>query len=182
MVGTPITLMNRTEPVPGMPDTEPMGILEDILVQGNRIVGADGLGIIARGLSPSRISDNTIMGIRRRAPFPGLTWDGYEHRWEEANGSAIWVSPGSDGNEIAGNRFEDIAAAAVYVEGDSNRVELQNAGDTVRDLGSGNRVSGPAGAREPTADPSPTRILEAGRLGFHPLLHPAGDTAGRQQQ
>lgn len=140
MVGAPITLMNRTEPTPGPPETDREGILEDILVEGNHIAGAEGLGILVQGVSRSRIAGNTIAGIQRRTPFPGITWDGVEQRWEGANGSAIWISPGSDGNEIVGNTFQDIAASAVVIEGDSNRVELADTGDAVRDLGTGNEV------------------------------------------
>jgi hypothetical protein len=45
------------------------------------------------------------------------------------------------GNRIVGNTFEDIAAIAVVVEGTSNQVALRGADDTVRDLGTGNRVT-----------------------------------------
>jgi pimeloyl-ACP methyl ester carboxylesterase len=156
MVGAPITLMNQTEPIPGvgLPDSDTQGILEDILVQGNRIVGGEGLGILVQGVSRSRIAGNTIAGIQRRAPFPGITWDGFEQRWDAANGSGIWISPGSEGNEIVGNVFEDIASAAVFLEGDSNRVVLQEAADAVRDLGTGNRVN---------------RFVEAGGARLHYL-------------
>ncbi|HUG39837.1 MAG TPA: DUF4440 domain-containing protein, partial [Longimicrobiales bacterium] len=89
----------------------------------------------------NRVADNTITGIRRREPFPGnVLWGIHEEQWRHANGSAIWVSPGSDGNEIVGNTFEDVAAAAVVIEGDSNHVELHSALDAVRDLGRANRV------------------------------------------
>jgi len=63
--------------------------------------------------------------------------------WADANGSGIWISPGSDGNEIIGNTFEDVASHAIVLEDDSNRVETRSSSDTVRDLGSGNRVTGP---------------------------------------
>ncbi|MGI9037471.1 MAG: alpha/beta fold hydrolase [Gemmatimonadota bacterium] len=167
MVGAPITLMNTTEPREGMPEADSDGILENILVQGNRIVGAEGLGILIQGASRSRIVDNTIAGIERRSPFPGLTWDGFPQQWEGANGSGIWLSPGSDGNEIAGNTFEDIEANAVVVEGDSNRVDLRNADDDVRDLGSGNEVSGPAG--EPAEPRYEEKLIEAGGVRLYYL-------------
>lgn len=143
MVGTPITLMNITEPMPGMPETEMVGILEDILVQGNRIIGAEGLGIMVQNVSDSRIAENRIIGVVRRNPFPGITWDGAEQQWQDANGSGIWISPGSNGNEIIGNTFEDIASHSVFIEGDSNRVELNTKNDEVQDLGNANRVCGP---------------------------------------
>lgn len=148
MVGTPITLMNRGEPTPGVPEVDTEGVLEEILVQGNQIVGAEGLGILIQGASRSRIAGNTIVEIQRRDPFPGITWDGFEPRWEAAIGSAIWVSPGSDHNEIAGNTFEEVASAAVFLEGDDNRVELRSADDSVRDLGNGNEVTASDGAGE----------------------------------
>lgn len=141
MVGVPITLMSIDQPLPGMPDAETEGVVENIVIEGNRLIGAEGLGILVNG-SRNRISGNTITGIQRREPFPGITWIGRDYTtWEVANGSAIWVSPGSEENEIAGNIFEDIAASAVVVEGDDNRVELRSADDAVHDLGSGNRVT-----------------------------------------
>jgi prolyl oligopeptidase len=159
MVGAPITLMNNTEPMEGISEADSDGILENILVQGNRVLGAEGLGILVQNASNSRIAGNIISGIERRDPFPGITWDGFEQRWEAANGSAIWISPGSDRNEIVGNTFEDIAGDAIVLEGESNRVEVQGAGVALRDLGRGNRVLAPtdsigrpvevAGARAP---------------------------------
>lgn len=140
MVGAPITLMNRTEPGPGVSEAETEGVLEDVLVTGNLIIGAEGLGILVQGVSRSQITRNTITGIQRRDPFPGITWDGFAQQWEVANGSGIWLSPGSAENEIVGNSIENVAAYAVVVEGDSNRVETWSARDSVRDLGSGNRV------------------------------------------
>jgi parallel beta-helix repeat protein len=145
MVGAPITLMNRTEPMPGMPEADTEGVLEDIVVEGNQIVGAEGLGIVVQGVSRSRIAGNTISGIQRRSPFPGLTWDGFEQRWENANGSGIWISGESDENEVVGNTFRDVAASAVVIEGDRNTVELADPADSVRDLGTGNLVSRAAG-------------------------------------
>jgi len=94
-------------------------------------------------VSRSRIADNVFTGIRRRTPFPGLTWSSEPSIWQVANGSAIWLSPGSDENEISGNTFEDVASHAIVLESDNNRVETQSSSDTVRDLGSGNRVTVP---------------------------------------
>jgi hypothetical protein len=139
--------MNRTVPLPGMPDEDADGILEGIVVEGNQIIGAEGLGILLDGVSGSRIAGNSLVGIQRRVPFPGLTWDGSDPRWESANGSGIWISPGSDENEIVGNSFRDIAADAVVLEGSRNRVELADPAVSVRDLGSGNGVVRPAGNR-----------------------------------
>jgi hypothetical protein len=112
----------------------------DILIQGNQIVGAEGLGILIQNASPNRIAENRITGIQRQPPFPGITWDGYEQQWEDANGSGIWVSSGSNGDEIVGNTFEEVASHAVFIEGDSNRVEMHDLEDKVRDMGSGNQI------------------------------------------
>jgi parallel beta-helix repeat protein len=115
--------------------------IEDNLIEGNRITGGVGVGIALNRASGNRILDNTISGITVGDPSLG-----------EANGAGLWLSPASDGNEIAANIFEDIAASAVVLEGDSNRVELRSADDAVRDLGTGNRVTRAAGApRESSA-------------------------------
>lgn len=116
-------------------DGDPIQI-EDNLIERNRITGGV-VGIALNRASDNRILDNTITGITVRDPSPG-----------EANGAGLWLSPGSDGNEIAANIFEDIASHAVVIEGDSNRVELRSTSDRVRDLGSGNRVSGPGSSTE----------------------------------
>jgi hypothetical protein len=115
------------------------GRIERTIVEGNRIQGADGLGIQLILASGSKVIDNTISRVRVRDPFPGNDTD--TERWKAANGSAIWVSPGSDENEILGNTFAEIAGSAVHVEGDRNRVELGGIGDTVRDQGRENRVT-----------------------------------------
>ena len=145
MVGTPISLANNTVQYrPGTSATATEGILEDILVEGNRVIGAEGLGIRIQNASHNRIMGNTVARIERRVPFPGNTWDSAAPTWttwDVANGSAIWVSSGSEENEIVDNSFEDIAAFAVFLEGDNNQVKLRSASDTVRDLGSGNRVT-----------------------------------------
>lgn len=45
------------------------------------------------------------------------------------------LSPGSNGNEIKGNKFENIAALEVFIEGQGNRVEYIKTTDSIRDLG-----------------------------------------------
>lgn len=139
MVGVPITLMSINQPLPGIPEADAEGVIENIVIERNRLIGAEGLGILVDG-SHNRISGNTITGIQRREPFPGITW-GLPAEWEAANGSGIWISPGSNGNEITGNIFEDIAGFSVFIEGDSSQVILREANDVVRDLGTGNRIS-----------------------------------------
>jgi parallel beta-helix repeat protein len=110
--------------------------LEDNLIEGNLIVGAEGLGIEIRNASRNRIVNNTVTGVVRREPFPGNALaalpvlGGDPEAWREANGSGIWISPGSDENEVIGNTFEDIAGQPVFLEGDRNRVEPAAESDT----------------------------------------------------
>jgi pimeloyl-ACP methyl ester carboxylesterase len=141
--------------------------ITNVLIQDNRVLGGDGLGIQLVSASGNRVIDNHVSGIRRRSPFPGLTWGDDPNRWREANGSGIWASSGSDGNEIVGNTFEDIAGAAVVLEGDSNRVEIRTASDSVRDLGSGNQVSGPGA--ESAAPSHEEKFVDAGGVRLHYL-------------
>ncbi|HUE76345.1 MAG TPA: amidohydrolase family protein, partial [Longimicrobiales bacterium] len=107
-----------------------------------------GLAIQLVGASRNRIVGNTITGVRPREPFPGNTMIDDPEPWRDANGSGIWISPGSDGNVVAGNAFEDVAAYEVFIEGDSNRVEIRSASDEWGDLGTGNRVTEPDPASE----------------------------------
>ena len=142
-VGIPIALLNYPE---AFGQTEPgrESFLEDNLIEGNRIIGADGLGFEVLHASRNRIVNNTISGIAVRNPFPGNALGPRGEtgalEWREADGAGIWLSPGSDENEIAGNTFDGIASYAVVLEGDRNRVETHGSGDSVRDVGSGNRV------------------------------------------
>jgi parallel beta-helix repeat protein len=143
LLGTPLIL--------GHPSGE--GAFEDNLIEGNHIVGAEGIGIEVRNASRNLIVNNTITGVVRRQPFPGNWNSEPDQVWREANGSGIWLSPGSNENEIAGNVFEDIAGDAIVLEGDRNRVETRSTSDGIRDEGSGNlilmasSING-AGARE----------------------------------
>jgi len=133
LVGTPLVL--------GNPSGE--GVIEDNLIEDNRIMGAEGIAIEVRNASRNRIVNNTITGVVRRHPFPGNWNPDLDQAWRDANGSGIWLSPGSDENEIVGNTFEDVASHAIVLEGDNNRVETRSSSDTVRDLGIGNRVTVP---------------------------------------
>jgi parallel beta-helix repeat protein len=154
LVGYPIVLLNIPATTGEAVEAGQEPLIEDNVIEGNRILGAEGLGIMVQHASRNRIAGNTIAGIRPRDPFPGNDLHiGMSPQWEVANGAGIWISPGSDGNEIAGNTFEDVASYAVFLEGDNNRVELRSAGDTVRDLGTGNRISGPTGSAGAVAPP-----------------------------
>jgi parallel beta-helix repeat protein len=115
------------------------GAVEESVVEGNSVTGAHGVGIELVRASGNRIANNTVSDIRRRERFPGNVV-GSVPEWADANGSGIWVSPGSDGNEIVGNTFETIASHAIVLEGEHNRVETRRVSDTVRDVGRGNTV------------------------------------------
>jgi pimeloyl-ACP methyl ester carboxylesterase/ketosteroid isomerase-like protein len=161
LVGTPLIL--------GHPSDE--GAFEDNLVEGNRIIGAEGVGIEGRNASRNRIVNNTITGVLRREPFPGNWNSELDQAWRAANGAGIWLSPGSDENEIAGNSFDDITTHAIVLEGDRNRVKTGGASDAVHDLGSGNRVTVP-GIRPDVQDRSDSirsRFFHSDGLRLHYL-------------
>jgi parallel beta-helix repeat protein len=134
VVGVPLALVG-TPVVTGR-----AGVIEDNLIEGNRVIGAEGIGIEISNSSRNRIVNNEITGVLAREPFPGNTLRPTP-QWRDANGAGIWISPGSDENEIAGNPFANIAAHAVVLAGDRNRVETRRATDSVRDLGRSNRVT-----------------------------------------
>jgi len=133
IAGVPLLLYSGTR------DGADPGILEDNLIEGNRILGADGLAIEVVRAARTRIVGNSITGVMAREPFPGNTL-GHGPGWRVANGAGMGVSPGSEENEIVGNTFENIASHAIVIEGDRNRVELRSGSDAVRDLGRGNVV------------------------------------------
>jgi parallel beta-helix repeat protein len=121
--------------------SQPMRV-EDNLVEGNHIIGAEGVGIDITHASRNRVINNTIAGMRPRLPFPGNTL-GAAQDWDEANGAGIWVSSGSDENEVVGNSFEDIATYTIVLRGSRNIIQTRSAGATVLDLGTGNQLNGP---------------------------------------
>jgi parallel beta-helix repeat protein len=129
VVGVPLHLVNFPAVEPetyGDPEEAAPAVIEDNLIEGNRVLGAEGIGIELVHASRNRLVGNTITHIEARASFPGTALL-YPVLWRDANGAGIWVSPGSEENEIAGNIFEDIANAAVVIEGDRNRVETRGA-------------------------------------------------------
>jgi hypothetical protein len=129
--GVPMALLNGV-----MGD----GAIEETLVEGNRVVSAVGLALEVVGATGTRISGNTFDGVHRRTPFPGNTLLPPTPGWGQVNGAAIWISPGSDANEIVGNLFRRLDGPAVALDGDRNRVRLDHPDDQVRDRGRGNRV------------------------------------------
>ncbi len=148
-VGVPIALLNFPEAL-AYNAAGQESFIENNIIEGNEITGAEGLGIEILYSSQNRILNNTIEDITVREPFPGNVMDPRKDKleWEKANGSGIWISPGSSGNEIIGNTFENIASYAVFLEGDSNRVVMPNLDNEMKDLGAGNdentnRYTGP---------------------------------------
>ena len=98
------------------------GAVTDVLVENNTIVGGFGLGIQLQQASNNRLIGNRISGIQKRDPFPGLTWGEDATVWEEANGSGIWLSVGSDENLLEGNVIENAATTPVTDEGQANTI------------------------------------------------------------
>ena len=137
--GTAIRLHGQ----PGSTPDEPAGRVTDVLVENNRLSGGFGLAVQLRNASSNRLVGNRITDIRRRDPFPGLTWGEDPTVWKDANGSAIWISAGSDLNQLEGNSFEGIEASAVMIQGDENEVTLGDEESKVEDRGQGNQIRRP---------------------------------------
>jgi parallel beta-helix repeat protein len=161
--GVPLLLFVAPVGDRSVPNPEDRGSIEENVIEGNRVVGAEGLGMAIYGASRNRIANNTISGITRQERNLLALERIPDEQWRVVTGSGIWISPGSDENEIAGNIFEDIASHAVVLEGDRNRVETRSASDIVRDLGSGNRVdAAAAGASASEAEaPDALEVLRA---------------------
>ncbi len=130
LVGVPIRLQNA------FTADSSNTYISNNLIENNRILGAEGVGLELLNASGNVIRNNTFSDIIIRQPFPGNVV-GDHPRWEAANGSAIWLSPQSAKNEITGNQFNAIEQYSLYIESDSNSVAI-NAGDSVRNQGNGN--------------------------------------------
>ena len=104
----------RWMPEGGWPTELMDGDVAGNFVEGNRIVGAIGIGIELVHASGNRVADNEIEVRPARTPEEraGLEWGGNlgpglwldRDNFDETNGSSIWLSPGSDENEIIGNQ------------------------------------------------------------------------------
>jgi hypothetical protein len=127
-------------------------LLSHTLVQGNRILGAEGAGIFVYRTVRNRIVNNTVTDIVPAQSTP--VWFG------EGNGSGVWISPESRDNRLLNNRFAAVPAEEVILEGDHNQVATTSASDVVRDLGLGNRITGP-GSVVTTAAPAGVRARAA---------------------
>lgn len=100
------------------------GRVIEVLIENNRVHGGSGLGIELLHGSNNRLIGNEISGIRKRDPFPGLTWFDDATAWEDANGTGIWISAGSENNHLEANRFDNIEVSTVVDDGDGNEVIL----------------------------------------------------------
>lgn len=109
MVGVPITILGY-----GDGDVAP-GRFEGSVVEGNRVEGAEGVGLEIMNAPGIRVAGNYVSGIRMRTPFPGNPSGGFP-QWEDANGAAIWIGPGSDGAEIGENTFADVARWEIFID------------------------------------------------------------------
>jgi parallel beta-helix repeat protein len=127
------------------------GPLEHNVVEGNHIHGSEGQGIVVYFSGPNRIVNNTVTDITMTAaPPPG---------WGEADGVGVWIA-GSHATQLLNNRFTDVEGNEVVLQGNYNHVATRSASDVVRDLGVGNRVTGP-GSVVTTAAPAGARAAAA---------------------
>jgi uncharacterized protein len=139
--GVPIALNDyAAEPAGADGDDGVASPIYGNVVEGNRIIGGPGPAIQLQGASGNRIIHNTISGTGLRGTYPGDTFS-RPPPGPDANGAGIWISRGSDENEVVGNVFEDVAGHTMVIEGDRNRVEMRAASNIVHDLGSGNQVT-----------------------------------------
>jgi hypothetical protein len=115
------------------------------LIEGNHIDGVQGQGMYAYRGSRIRVVNNTIHDVVRSQYTVGYLG--------ESNGAGTWLSPESTENRIQANLFAGNEAGDVVLEGDYNHVATRSASDVVRDLGIGNRVTGP-GSVVTTAAPA----------------------------
>jgi hypothetical protein len=110
------------------------GLLTDNLVEGNRIDGSFGNAVIVLAGERTHVVNNTITDVVVTLPF---------QPWLGGNGSGVWISEESGENRILNNTFADIEAEEVVLDGNYNHVATTSVSDVVRDLGTGNRVTGP---------------------------------------
>jgi hypothetical protein len=113
--------------------------LAGTLIEGNEIIDGEGLGISLKGGFQSRIVGNRIVGVAAREPFPGNTVGIDDEPWRHANGSGIWLSATSSGNQILENSFEGIHAFSVVIDGSDNTVVLTASDPSILDRGLRNR-------------------------------------------
>jgi parallel beta-helix repeat protein len=142
------------------------GLVEHNLVQGNRILGSEGLGVGLWNSDRNRIVNNTITGVTSTGQFPPVLG--------QSDGTGVSVLGQSRENQILNNTFAAVESYEVLLEGAYNHVATRSASDVVRDLGVGNRVTGPgsvvttaapAGASTATATERVEAAVERERFG-----------------
>ena len=109
-------------------------------IERNRILGAEGAGIVLVHASANRVLDNTVVGVIRKKPDPHRP-SGHRQKPSPGNGAGIWIMTGSDRNRLTGNGFQDIAGPFIVLQGNHNTVRIHSDRDKVRDLGTGNRIT-----------------------------------------
>jgi hypothetical protein len=120
------------------------------LIQGNHIHRTEGLGIVVLGGAHVRVTNNDISDVTTSPSAP-------IEFFAEADGAGVWLWLGSQ-NQVLNNRFANVASDEVFLDGsDYNHVVIQSAIDVVRDLGIGNRITGP-GSVVSTAAPAVARL------------------------
>jgi hypothetical protein len=141
-------------------DTHGSLAMPNVGIQLQNYLGPDGR------MEQNLIANNTIHGVSASSSWgPG-----------GGNGSGIWILPWSSETRILNNRFTDVELEEVVLECDHNHVATTSASDVVRDLGIGNRVTGPgsvvttatpAGASAAAAASATERAEAARRPGEH---------------
>jgi parallel beta-helix repeat protein len=104
-------------------------------IEGNVIRGSQGVGMFVYRSTDNRFGGNTVEAVTQSQFVP--TWLG------EGNGSGIWISPASSGNEIHGTLFDDVRMYDVVFEGHMNTFATVRESDILYDLGTGNILTGP---------------------------------------
>jgi len=133
VVGVPIELLGTPAGQGSL-----AGRIDGNTIEGNTVLGAEGVGIALFLGSKNQIFGNTVTGVVPRAPFPGNTLT-RSPAWEAANGSGIWLSAGSDENDIHTNTFRDVAGPVVVLAGRKNRIQIEP-GEQVGDFGEATEV------------------------------------------
>jgi hypothetical protein len=131
----------------GSPDPYAMA---HTLVQGNQIHRTEGLGIEVLGGAQVRVMNNDISDVTISPSAP-------IEFFAESDGAGVWLWLGSQ-NKVLNNRFANVAMDDVFLDlSDFNHVATTSASDVVRDLGIGNRITGP-GIVVTTAAPAVARV------------------------
>lgn len=143
------------------------GVIDNVLVEGNRLDATEGVGILLLRASNSTITGNLIRGTRRA---PGL-----DPPFGGPGGIGILLAAESRGNAIASNRLLDNERCDVVLRAAARNNVVVEPDDTVLDRGENNQVvrGAPCGM-EGTAG----ELAEA-QLGASPKLQMLLELRGR---